>query len=71
MAGYKDKVHDEWEYYVLPTVLKKDICGGLNINLAKEILTKKGWLKDEKATPKRISGEVKKVYIFTSKMWGE
>lgn len=40
MAGYKDKVHDEWEYYVLPTVLKKDVCGGLNINLAKEILTK-------------------------------
>ena len=71
MAGYKDKVLDEWEYYVLPTVFKNDVCSGLNINLAKEILTKKGWLKDEKSTPKRIGGEVKKVYIFTSDLWGE
>lgn len=71
MAGYKDKVLDEWEYYVLPTVFKNDVCSGLNINLAKDVLTKKGWLKDEKSTPKRIGGEVKKVYIFTSDLWGE
>ena len=69
MAGYKDKVLDEWEYYVLPTVFKNDVCQGLNINLAKEILTKNGWLKEEKSTPKRIGGEVKKVYVFTSRLW--
>ena len=70
MAGYKDKVLNEWEYYVLPTVFKNDVCQG-NINLAKQVLTKKYWLKSEKSMPKRIGEEVKKVYIFTSKLWGE
>ncbi len=71
MAGYKDKILDEWEYYILPIVFKNDVCSGLNINLAKEVLTKKEWLKSEKSIPKRIGEEVKKVYIFTSKLWGE
>lgn len=71
MAGYKDKILDEWEYYILPTVFKNDVCQGLNINLAKQVLTKKGWLKDEDSIQKKINGNNKRVYIFTSKMWGE
>lgn len=71
MAGYKDKVLDEWEYYVLPTVFKNDVCSGLNINLAKEILTKKGWLKYEDSQQKKINGSNQRVYIFTSDLWGE
>lgn len=71
MAGYKDKVLDEWEYYVLPTVFKNDVCSGLNINLAKEILTKNGWLKDKDSQQKKMQGDNKRVYVFTSKLWGE
>lgn len=71
MAGYKDKVLDEWEYYVLPTVFKNDVCQGLNINLAKEILTKNGWLKCEDSQQKKINGSNKRVYVFTSELWGE
>ena len=71
MAGYKDKILDEWEYYILPTVFKNDVCQGLNINLAKRVLTKKGWLKDEDSIQKKINGNNKRVYIFTSEMWGE
>lgn len=71
MAGYKDKVLDEWEYYVLPTVFKNDVCSGLNINLAKDVLTKKGWLKYEDSQQKKINGSNQRVYIFTSDLWGE
>lgn len=52
-------------------IFKKDICKGLNLNLAKDILTKKSWLKSKASTPKRVQGEVKKVYVFTSDLWGE
>ena len=71
MAGYKDKVNEKWEYYVLPSVFKNDVCSGLNLNLAKEALTKKGWLKSEESKSKRIGDEVKKVYIFNSELWCE
>lgn len=71
IVGYKDKICNKWEYYILPGIFKKDICKGLNLNLAKDVLTKKGWLKSKTSTPKRVQGEVKKVYVFTSDLWGE
>ena len=69
MAGYKDKTLDEWEYYVLPTVFKKDICSGFNMNLAREILTKNGWMTNREAVQKKLRGENKRVYIFNNKLW--
>jgi len=70
MAGYKDKVRDEWEYYVLPTVFNKNICEGLNASLAREVLTKKSWLKSKETIQKKINGTNMRFYVVTSKIWG-
>lgn len=70
MAGYKDNILDEWEYYVLPTVFNKNICEGLNASLVRDILTKKGWLKNKETIQKKIKGTNTRFYIMTSKLWG-
>ena len=56
MAGYKDKILEEWEYYVLPVVFNKSICEGLNASLARDVLTKKGCLKNKETIQKKIKG---------------
>ena len=70
MAGYKDRILDEWEYYILPTVFNKNICEGLNASLVREVLTKKGWLKNKETVQKKIKGTNTRFYIMTSKLWG-
>lgn len=70
MAGYKDNILNEWEYYVLPTVFNKNICEGLNASLVRDILTKKGWLKNKETVQKKIKGTNTRFYIMTSKLWG-
>lgn len=69
MVGYKDKIVEEWEYYVLPLVFKKDICSGYNMNLVREVLIKNGWMTNLEAVQKKLRGENKRVYILNNKLW--
>lgn len=69
--GYKIKDEEGTWYFVYSKVFEKEICAGFNFKQAKDILYKKGWLKDTKSETKHIRGDYERLYTLTPKIWSD
>ena len=69
--GYKIKDEEGTWYFVYSKVFENEICAGFNFKQAKDILYKKGWLKDTKSETKHIRGDYERLYTLTPKIWSD
>ena len=49
-------------------MFEEEICKNFNFNQAKDILLRKGWLKDFKSDTQYFKGERERVYTLTDKI---
>jgi uncharacterized protein (DUF927 family) len=76
-AGFfRSHVDGTREYYVLPEIFKNEVCKGLDVKHAGNVLAKTGWLRRGEGRNLQDKHELPgmgrtRCYVFTSAMWSD